>query len=678
MLHLLSILALSLLPAFGDPPRVMLVPDGGGETRPVDGEAVISPGDALLLAPEKSTGASPRVLQFEVFTLTPPEWFSLRPLRDSGPPLRTQRLPPPGHSETWTVHRHRLEGLPTSWQQLRLDFGLPAAGELRLRNFRWLPAPARDSAPAQRRAFVPAPLLEAELSASYPGKIERVEVGRDHIEISGHTGGVPCRLAEVPIDRLLDDPERFEQTLTLTADEAGRFLLRVPRTRTRSELPYDRLTSRWRLVREEKGELLPVSHARHASEINRLRPAPAPAPLRGKKGLGGWRSDILPNELDALGIHAVTVNLIVDSLLADRPTADTLPFDWQGRTFHARRSVLERFDQTFLKAAEHDVVVSLILLVSNPARAGKTSRLAHPGADPEGTYAMPDIVSEDGIAAYGGLLNFMAERWSRADGKHGRVHHWIVHNEIDAGWTWTNAGKLPALSYMDLYQRSLRLTDLIIRQYDPHALAFISLTHHWAESGSPRFYGSRSMLETLARFTAAEGDYPWALAHHPYPQNLGKPRTWEDEQVNFTFATPKITPRNLEVLDAWMHREEMRYRGKVRPVHLSENGFNSPDYSEKSLTDQAAGMAYAWKKMAPLESIKVWHYHNWIDNRAEGGLRIGLRRFPDAPGAPLAPKPIWHLYQALGTDRENAACAPYLETIEIPAWDPIRFKGKIR
>jgi hypothetical protein len=113
------------------------------------------------------------------------------------------------------------------------------------------------------------------------------------------------------------------------------------------------------------------------------------------------------------------------------------------------------------------------------------------------------------------------------------------------------------------------------------------------------------------------------------------------------------------------------YRGKVRPVHLSENGFNSKDYSDKALEDQAAGMAMAWKKIQVLSSVESWQYHNWIDNRREGGLRIGLRKFPDEQGDPLGKKPIWFLYQSLGTPGEDAACKPYLQTIGIRSWNEI-------
>jgi Family of unknown function (DUF5722) len=127
-----------------------------------------------------------------------------------------------------------------------------------------------------------------------------------------------------------------------------------------------------------------------------------------------------------------------------------------------------------------------------------------------------------------------------------------------------------------------------------------------------------------------------------------------------------------------MKQPALLFRGKVRPVHLSENGFNSKDYSAKELADQAAGMALAWKKMAKLSSIESWQYHNWIDNRHEGGLKIGLRKFPDEPGDPFGKKPIWHLYQALGTPDEDKAAAPYLPVIGVTSWDQVLHTVPIR
>jgi hypothetical protein len=287
---------------------------------------------------------------------------------------------------------------------------------------------------------------------------------------------------------------------------------------------------------------------------------------------------------------------------------------------------------------------------------------------------MPNFTSADGVRAYGAALDFLARRYSGPPERavHGRIHHWILHNEVDAGWVWTNAGEKTAAQYMDLYHKSMRMAHLIARQYDPHARAFISLTHHWAKAGEPRFYTARGQLDLLLDFSRAEGDFNWGIAHHPYPQDLFNPRVWEDDQATASMDTPKITFKNIEVLDRWVNQPRAMYLGKHRrTVHLSEQGLNSRDYSEKSLRDQAAGMAYAWKKVKNLDSIEVFHYHNWIDHPAEGGLRIGLRKFPDDPGEPLGKKPIWHVYRALATEGEDAAVDFAKKVIGIRDWSEV-------
>ena len=72
----------------------------------------------------------------------------------------------------------------------------------------------------------------------------------------------------------------------------------------------------------------------------------------------------------------------------------------------------------------------------------------------------------------------------------------------------------------------------------------------------------------LLDFSAAEGDFDWAIAYHPYPQNLFDPRVWADTEATFTFDTPKITYKNLEVLDAWVRQPRARFP-RQNPPHRS-------------------------------------------------------------------------------------------------------------
>jgi hypothetical protein len=555
---------------------------------------------------------------------------------------------------------------------------------MQIRNARLRPAqPGEFDMPKTEAVFsVSKEALQAYLEQRFSASITKVSVGNDMIRIEGQTGMIlgEIFLADIPMDLVAGDPRSWQALVDVKPAADGKFKVDVPRHRQRNGLDYDRLTSRWQLVGKVGDRVSPISNPRYAEWVACRSPQLPAARPANKKGLGGWHPGKFPDEIKDLRISAVTVNVMVHSLISITPGPGTTPFPWQGRTYHANEKALASLDAAFIEARKHDLMVSAILLIANPAKDENpvVKLMGHPDASKEGTFAMPNVTSEEGISLYGAALNLMAERWSRPDGKYGRVHHWIMHNEVDAGWVWTNAGEKPAITYMDLYQRSMRLMDLIARQYDPGSRPFISLTHFWAGAGDPRWYGSKQLIDLLVQFTQAEGDFPWALAYHPYPQDLFNPRTWEDKDATFSLGSPVITPRNLEVLDAYMKQPALLYQGKGRPVHLSEKGFNSKDYSLTSLEDQAAGMAFAWKKIGALSSIQSWHYHNWIDNRDEGGLKIGLRKFPDHPGDPLGKKPIWHLYRALGTPDESAVAAPYLKIIGLSTWDEVLHRGPIR
>lgn len=142
--------------------------------------------------------------------------------------------------------------------------------------------------------------------------------------------------------------------------------------------------------------------------------------------------------------------------------------------------------------------------------------------------------------------------------------------------------------------------------------------------------------------------------------------------------SPLVTFKNLEVLDAWIKKPENKFQGTTkRSLWLSENGTNSRTYSEKDLSEQAAGLAYAWKKLKYLDGIDAMQWHNWIDNRNEFGLRIGLRRFPDDEEDPGGRKPVWFVYQAADTEQEDEVFEKYKPIIGIQNWEEIRYKGPL-
>jgi hypothetical protein len=114
---------------------------------------------------------------------------------------------------------------------------------------------------------------------------------------------------------------------------------------------------------------------------------------------------------------------------------------------------------------------------------------------------------------------------------------------------------------------------------------FISLTHHWnsPEGTSLQRYRPKEILDRLAEYSRLEGDFEWRVAYHPYPQGLFQAAAWNDTRPTFSFDSHCITPKNIEVLDAYLHRAPLLYKGeKLRTVLLSEQGFHTKDYSPEA------------------------------------------------------------------------------------------------
>lgn len=519
--------------------------------------------------------------------------------------------------------------------------------------------------------------LRKYLSQDFPHQLSSVLADPSQIKIEGRIAGSAevLWLAEVP---MWEDITALKQPASLhaiNADGQGAFTVSVPRASVKDR---DLLLSGWAVVRKTAESVIPVSALRYVEKQTPRADLPLMRP-RSKKGLGGCEFD--HEDMDKLGITSVTLNILLNHLLFTTPGQGRTPYTYAGRTWYVNEGVLAGYDRYMTTAARKKLMVSAIILLpqEREAAAGSWIKVAgHPHAEPVGLYVMPNFTTQEGVQAYAAAMNLITERYSHPDGKYGRVHHWIMHNEINSGFYWTNAGDKTDLTYLDLYQKSMRVAWLLAGQYDAHAQSLISLEHGWTLKLDPRAYAGRALLEYLVQFSKKEGDFPWGIACHPYAEGLRNPRTWEDPGATFDFNTPFITFKNMEVLDAWARLPRVAYQGQPREIQLTEQGLNSPDYSEKTLADQAAGMAYAWKKIESLPTVTAFQYHLWADDRSEGGLRLGLRKYRDEAGDPLGIKPIWHLYQAIGTPEWEKASAFALPILGIKSWDEVPHRGEIQ
>lgn len=550
-------------------------------------------------------------------------------------------------AETWQPFAIDFSGIrpqaPKGDPEFRFHFAFahkPGA-TLRIRNFE-----VREANPGEREARArreevrreredDAAAVLSHLRAGREAGIDEIVVTAETVRLSG-SAGAGADLRELLVH---ESSHHASTSPSLREDLKAGFTIEIPRFAG----GRDRALSRWRLDGDDGRA---VSRARWFDATDEGVAAKLPkltAPHQ--KGLGGIPPVPQPDHvLFELGIRHATINLVLSPMLSESPKPGFTPFAVDGREWYANDRFLQGLETTVRHLNAKEVLVSGILLVPNHPG----NEMTHPEAEPRGIYAMPNLAEAEGAARYRAAIHLLAERFTRPDC---RIINWILHNEIDQAGVWTNMGDQPLARYLESYLRSMRLVHHTMRLRDPHARTFISLTHHWTKpSFGPGAYTVRPLLDLFAEMAVAEGDFEWGVAYHPYPRDLRNPDTWNDNDVTDGFDTPYITPKNLEILPAYLAQERFLYQAKTqRAILFSEQGFNTPTLSEEDQRRQVAGLIYTFRKLPQLPTVEAWHLHRYQDMPdGEGGLRLGL--LDEHGGRKLG----WHAYAAIGTEREGA------------------------
>ena len=367
-----------------------------------------------------------------------------------------------------------------------------------------------------------------------------------------------------------------------------------------------------------------------------------------------------------LGVRHSAINVNEGDFLMPAPEeGNTIFFDFDGQTYYFRKSHVERMDKTFVGLTDIGCVITFILLNSphwrcdiDPAFWEVIKHPAYTGKADDGTGLISafNLVTEDGLRYYRAFIAFLTERYTREDMAHGRVVGMIVGNEVDAGYIWANSGEMDMETYVREYATALRVTWQTAASIYEHMRIYVSLDHFWTmamdENQPLRYYKTRDMLVYLNELATEEGQIPWHIAFHPYPEDLNYPDFWNDKLATPDDEAPIITFKNLEVLARFIYREEFLLNGERRRIILSEQGFNS-HWTPESEILQACAYGRAYRKIMEIPEIDSFILHAHHDNRFEFGLNLGLwRRKKDEDGMD-APKPMYYVFKAIDQKDER-------------------------
>lgn len=351
-----------------------------------------------------------------------------------------------------------------------------------------------------------------------------------------------------------------------------------------------------------------------------------------------------------LGHAALNVNL--PCIVQATGENDAIVFRFEGEDYYFNREYMQMLDHKIKALSDQNVVINLIIICraewhgvwGDPVL---TPLFIHPRFHPDGIVSAFHVTSKVALRYYRVCMEFLAERYMRPDRLYGRACGFIIGNEVNAPWIYSNCGETEMTVFAWEYQIALRSAFQAVRKYYTQARVYISLDHCWnllLEPNDRRFYRGRDLLETLHDNICREGDFNWGVAYHPFPEDLSKADFWNDKAAQHTLDTGKITFKNIEVLPRYLAQEQFLYAGKRRRIILSEQGLCSGRTAEDEQV-QADAFVLAYRKIQQIPELESFIYHSHIDEHNEG-LFLGLLADDGRK------KPIYHCFTKIDGPEE--------------------------
>lgn len=387
------------------------------------------------------------------------------------------------------------------------------------------------------------------------------------------------------------------------------------------------------------------------------------------------------DDAQKLGISHAALNFEVSSMfyLDNSNPANTITYTMDGETFYIKKDYVENFEKSVKNLSDNNILVYVIVLMLKDLRTDSPNQyLRHPDAQDNGTILAINTTDAMGTKYWKAAMEFIAERYSRADQLYGRAVNFIMGNEVDTANDWNNMGYKELSNYVDQYARTFRIAYTAAKKKYSNARIYISLDPYWNKSGVAsdpwRYYKGRDVLDGFSARMSEQGNIGWNLAYHAYPENIADPTVWQDVTPTDSFDTQIVNFKNLHILPDYLGQSNYLYNGQMRRIILSEQGFNTVDSTMAKQQEQAAAYAYSYYKAKFTTGIDAFILHRHVDHGQESGLNFGIwfrdtsKTFPSAPGSH---KYLYDVFQKIDTSESESVTDFAKSIIGITNWTDV-------
>ncbi|MBE5791122.1 MAG: hypothetical protein E7322_03075 [Clostridiales bacterium] len=419
---------------------------------------------------------------------------------------------------------------------------------------------------------------------------------------------------------------------------------------------HDRAFGRFYLLSDEKK----IGGVRYATEIQHSACSEPYPTLSTIKSLNTSYEIASPLGCDQQG--RPDINLPAFISLREQP--GTFPYRFEGQTYYIFEDAVSEMEKS-IKGYK----VSTVVVLNSPLRFGSKREedmlktCLHPKFEKDAPYAFIsafNMTTVEGQRVFAAFLSFLSEKYACGNEETGRINGAIISNEINLQYNWGNMGPVTPEYYMEEYTQALRLAWIASARHFKNFRVYISLANNWnVDVGDPRyFFRGKELIDLLGENCEKDGNFPWHVAHHPYPESFDHPDFWNDRHATFDWTTRLITYKNMEVLEKYLAKPNLLYKGVQRRILFSEQGFNSGSGPLSALMKKqaAAGYVLSFMKARNMKTVDMITHHSTIDNPHEFGLNLGIYEYDEnAPYHKGKAKPIENMVRAMDTPYEGAA-----------------------
>lgn len=291
----------------------------------------------------------------------------------------------------------------------------------------------------------------------------------------------------------------------------------------------------------------------------------------------------------------------VNEMFAD--TADgSNRYEYGENVYYIDTEMLARLDSRVKSLSESGAAVYMQLLLSAPDESTANLAMSLYCAEEGGEYYAPNTANPLGVRLWSALVEFLCERYC-VQSEYGSVNAFILGNNVNEMINYAGGGDT-AEDFAAGLLRTLRVTETALRSTCRGTGLYVSLGGEYSGSFSDAF-PVRDLLPSLCIPELSFGIY--------MDVSTESPDFWCEEGIESHSATPRITPKNIDLLLETMQDDAMLYDGDMRALMLSY----SADGTDRHM--QAASALCALYRAVTLQGVRAVIYNTYSDT--EGSAR---------------------------------------------------------